>query len=98
VKKADLVKKAEGSRARDNQSRNSKATKARILEAASDAFATLGYERAAVRTIAQMTNIHPSMLMRYYTNQATRQWHLQPIENTSARTVSKGPVCSLLKR
>ena len=68
VKKADMVKKADGSGARGNQSRNSKATKPRILEAAREAFATLGYERATVRTIAQMANIHPSMVMRYYTN------------------------------
>ena len=27
-----------------------------------------GLERATVRTIAQMANIHPSMVMRYYTN------------------------------
>ena len=27
---------------------------------AREAFATLGYERATVRTIAQMANVHPS--------------------------------------
>jgi AcrR family transcriptional regulator len=63
-----MVKKVDGSRVRSNQSRNSTATKARILEAAREAFATLGYERATVRTIAQMANIHPSMVMRYYAN------------------------------
>jgi Tetracyclin repressor-like, C-terminal domain/Bacterial regulatory proteins, tetR family len=68
LKKGDMVKKADGSRVRGNQAKNSKATKERILEAASEAFATLGYERATVRTIAQMANIHPSMVMRYYTN------------------------------
>ena len=41
-------------------------TRARILEAAREAFATLGYERATVRTIAEMAKIHPSMVMRYY--------------------------------
>lgn len=46
----------------------SDATRARILEAAREAFATLGYERATVRTIAEMANIHPSMVMRYYTS------------------------------
>ena len=61
-----MVKKTDGNRVRNNQSRNSKETKARILEAAREAFATLGYERATVRTIAQMANIHPSMVMRYY--------------------------------
>lgn len=63
-----MVKKADGSGVKSNQSRNSKVTKARILEAAGAAFATLGYERATVRTIAQMANIHPSMVMRYYGN------------------------------
>ncbi|WP_158749957.1 TetR/AcrR family transcriptional regulator [Acidobacterium sp. S8] len=51
--------------------RNSGATKARILEAAREAFATLGYERATVRTIAEMADIHPSMIMRYYTSKET---------------------------
>jgi AcrR family transcriptional regulator len=46
----------------------SDATRARILQAAREAFATLGYERATVRTIAEMANIHPSMVMRYYTS------------------------------
>jgi AcrR family transcriptional regulator len=46
----------------------SNATRARILEAAREAFATLGYERATVRTVAEMANIHPSMVMRYYTS------------------------------
>ncbi|MGA9389936.1 MAG: TetR family transcriptional regulator [Candidatus Sulfotelmatobacter sp.] len=46
--------------------RRSDATRARILEAAREAFATLGYERATVRTIAGMAKIHPSMVMRYY--------------------------------
>jgi hypothetical protein len=68
LKKGDMVKKADGSRGKGNQSRNSKETKARILEAAREAFATLGYERATVRTIARTANIHPSMVMRYYTN------------------------------
>jgi AcrR family transcriptional regulator len=63
-----MVKKADGSGVKAQQSKNSKVTKARILEAARDAFATLGYERATVRIIAQMANIHPSMVMRYYTN------------------------------
>lgn len=63
-----MVKKADGSKVKVQLSKNSKATKARILEAAREAFATLGYERATVRTIAQMANIHPSMVMRYYTN------------------------------
>ena len=46
----------------------SDATRARILEAAREAFATLGYERATVRRIAEMASIHPSMVMRYYTS------------------------------
>jgi hypothetical protein len=68
LKGSDMVKQVRGSRVRDNQSKNSTATKTRILEAAREAFATLGYARATVRTIARMANIHPSMVMRYYTN------------------------------
>jgi AcrR family transcriptional regulator len=44
----------------------SQATRARILDAAREAFATLGYERATVRIIAEKAHIHPSMVMRYY--------------------------------
>jgi AcrR family transcriptional regulator len=46
----------------------SDATRTRILEAAREAFATLGYDRATVRRIAEMADIHPSMVMRYYTS------------------------------
>jgi AcrR family transcriptional regulator len=46
--------------------RRSDRTRERILAAAREAFATLGYERATVRTIAQMADIHASMVMRYF--------------------------------
>ena len=54
----------------------------RILEAAREAFATLGYERATVRRIAEMAQIHPSMVMRYYASKeslfaASSQFSLQ---------------------
>jgi AcrR family transcriptional regulator len=48
--------------------RRSDETKARILDAARDTFAEFGYERATIRTIAERANIHPSMVMRYYTS------------------------------
>lgn len=41
-------------------------TKSRILKAAREAFATMGYERATVRKVAEMAHIHPSMVMRYF--------------------------------
>jgi AcrR family transcriptional regulator len=50
----------------DQHRRRSEATRARILAAAREAFATLGYERATVRKIAQMADIHASMVMRYF--------------------------------
>ncbi len=48
--------------------RRSDATRERILIAAREAFATLGYERATVRKIAGMAHIHPSMVMRYFSS------------------------------
>lgn len=52
-----------------NQStRNSDATKSRILMAARETFANLGYERATIRKIAELANIHPSMVMRYFSS------------------------------
>ncbi|MBD0418351.1 TetR/AcrR family transcriptional regulator [Streptomyces sp. TRM S81-3] len=47
-------------------SRRSDATRAAILDAARERFATEGYERATIRAIARDANIDPSMVMRYY--------------------------------
>lgn len=52
----------------DRPERRSDATRGRILKAAREAFATLGYEGATVRGIAESANIHPSMVMRYFSS------------------------------
>jgi AcrR family transcriptional regulator len=46
--------------------RRSDTTRAAILEAARERFASDGYERATVRAIAHDAGIDPSMVMRYY--------------------------------
>ncbi|TCO58702.1 TetR family transcriptional regulator [Actinocrispum wychmicini] len=48
--------------------RNSEATRAAILTAARDQFASEGYERATIRSIAKQAGIDPAMVMRYYGN------------------------------
>ncbi|MGW0813975.1 TetR/AcrR family transcriptional regulator [Streptomyces viridiviolaceus] len=48
--------------------RRSDATRAAILDAARERFATDGYERATIRAIARDARIDPSMVMRYYGN------------------------------
>ncbi|MFB7588508.1 TetR family transcriptional regulator [Streptomyces sp. NPDC056169] len=48
--------------------RRSDATRAAILEAARERFASDGYERATIRSIARDAGIDPSMVMRYYGN------------------------------
>jgi AcrR family transcriptional regulator len=48
--------------------RRSDATRAAILEAARERFASDGYERATIRAIARDAGIDPSMVMRYYGN------------------------------
>jgi AcrR family transcriptional regulator len=48
------------------QRRRSDATRAAILAAARERFATDGYERATIRAIAADAGIDPSMVMRYY--------------------------------
>lgn len=48
--------------------RRSDATKAGILAAARERFATDGYERATIRAIAADANIDPAMVMRYFGN------------------------------
>ncbi|MEU4407797.1 TetR family transcriptional regulator [Streptosporangium sp. NPDC023963] len=48
--------------------RTSEDTKAAILVAARERFASDGYERATIRAIASDAGIDPSMVMRYYGN------------------------------
>jgi AcrR family transcriptional regulator len=48
--------------------RRSDATRAAILVAARERFASDGYERATIRAIAADAHIDPSMVMRYYGN------------------------------
>src|SRR3954451_3338187 len=48
--------------------RRSDATRAAILVAARERFASDGYERATIRSIAAHADIDPSMVMRYYGN------------------------------
>ncbi|MEU5687109.1 TetR/AcrR family transcriptional regulator [Streptomyces venezuelae] len=48
--------------------RRSDATRAGILSAARERFATDGYERATIRAIAKDARIDPAMVMRYYGN------------------------------
>jgi AcrR family transcriptional regulator len=50
------------------QARRSESTRAAILAAARDRFASDGYERATIRAIAKEAGIDPSMVMRYYGN------------------------------
>ncbi|GLW70541.1 TetR family transcriptional regulator [Kitasatospora phosalacinea] len=50
--------------------RRSDATRATILAAARERFATDGYEKATIRAIARDARIDPSMVMRYYGNKA----------------------------
>jgi AcrR family transcriptional regulator len=61
-----MVKRNKTSAIKREFPRRSDATRARILEAAREAFATLGYDRATVRAIAQMADIHSSIVMRYF--------------------------------
>ncbi|WP_130798917.1 TetR/AcrR family transcriptional regulator [Streptomyces otsuchiensis] len=53
-----------------DQPRRSDATRAAILTAARERFASDGYERATIRAIARDAAIDPSMVMRYYGNKA----------------------------
>ncbi|MFJ4011301.1 TetR family transcriptional regulator [Streptomyces sp. NPDC090026] len=48
--------------------RRSDATRAAILDAARERFASDGYERATIRAIARDARIDPSMVMRYFGN------------------------------
>ena len=50
--------------------RRSDTTRAAILTAARERFASDGYERATIRAIARDAGIDPSMVMRYYGNKA----------------------------
>jgi AcrR family transcriptional regulator len=50
----------------DAPRRRSDGTRAAILDAARERFASGGYERTTVRAVAQDAGIDPSMVMRYY--------------------------------
>ncbi|MBL1086480.1 TetR family transcriptional regulator [Streptomyces actinomycinicus] len=50
--------------------RRSDRTKAAILRAARERFATQGYERTTIRAVASDAGIDPSMVMRYFGNKA----------------------------
>lgn len=50
----------------DPQPRRSDATRAAILSAARERFASDGYERATIRAIAADAHIDPAMVIRYY--------------------------------
>jgi AcrR family transcriptional regulator len=52
----------------DRPPRRSDATRAAILRAARDRFATDGYERATIRAVARDADIDPAMVMRYFGN------------------------------
>jgi AcrR family transcriptional regulator len=53
---------------RRNPPRRSDATRAAILAAAREQFASSGYQAATIRSIATAAGIDPSMVMRYYGN------------------------------
>jgi AcrR family transcriptional regulator len=50
--------------------RDAAATKARILAAAQEAFATIGYSQAGIREIAAMAETSPTLLIRYFGSKA----------------------------
>jgi AcrR family transcriptional regulator len=50
--------------------RDAPATKARILAAAQDAFATIGYSQAGIREIAALAGTSPTLLIRYFGSKA----------------------------
>jgi AcrR family transcriptional regulator len=52
----------------DPRPRRSDATRAAILAAARERFASDGYERATIRAIAAQAGIDPAMVMRYFGN------------------------------
>lgn len=50
--------------------RDALATKARILAAAQEAFATIGYSQAGIREIAARAETSPTLLIRYFGSKA----------------------------
>lgn len=56
--------------AKANRKRDAVRTKARILAAAQEAFAELGYARAGIREIAAMAGVNSAMLIRYFGSKA----------------------------
>ena len=77
--------------------RRSDATRAAILVAARERFASDGYERATIRSIAADAAIDPSMVMRYYGNKeklfaAAAEFDLQLPDASAIRADEIGAV------
>jgi AcrR family transcriptional regulator len=77
--------------------RSSEHTKAVILAAAKENFATLGYEGATIRGIAADASIDPSMVMRYFGNKdklfaAAAEFDLRFPDLTGVPPEDLGPV------
>ncbi|WP_030436891.1 TetR family transcriptional regulator [Actinoplanes subtropicus] len=77
--------------------RRSDATRAAILVAARERFASDGYERATIRSIAADADIDPSMVMRYYGNKeklfaAAAEFDLQLPDVSAIRAQEIGSV------
>jgi AcrR family transcriptional regulator len=77
--------------------RRSDATRAAILVAARERFASDGYERATIRSIAADAGIDPSMVMRYYGNKeklfaAAAEFDLQLPDVSAIRAQEIGSV------
>jgi AcrR family transcriptional regulator len=87
------------------KSRRGDATRARILEAARVRFATDGYERATIRSIAADADIDPALVMRYFGNKealfasaADFDLHLPKLESLPAGQIGSILVTHLLER
>jgi AcrR family transcriptional regulator len=87
------------------KSRRGDATRARILEAARVRFATDGYERATIRSIAADAGIDPALVMRYFGNKealfaaaADFDLHLPQLETLPVAKIGSTLVTHLLER
>ena len=83
----------------------SQAARDRIMAAAREVFAAVGYDRATVRMIAERASVVPAMLIRYFGSKegvfaASVQLDLQLPDLTDVPTGARGPllVSHFLKR
>ena len=76
--------------------RNAAATRAALLSAARELFATEGYERTTVRAVADRAGVNQALLFRYFGNK--EGLFTEAVTELALAPLREGPAATLLER